>query len=101
MRLAAVRQAAEAVLVKWRAAQSLLARAALAGELAQEQRRVDDALGGIAAAQERALARLQELNISWRDHFDELAALHAELSFLNKWTGQLRETRLEFDLARG
>ncbi|HZJ14666.1 MAG TPA: hypothetical protein VFD27_06435 [Chthoniobacteraceae bacterium] len=101
MRLAAVRQAAEATLVKWRAAQSLLVRAALAGELAREQRRIDDALGGMAAAQERALARLRNLNAGWRDHLEELAALHAELSYMNKWIGQLRETRLQFDLARG
>ena len=101
MRLAAVRQAAEATLVKWRAAQSLLTQAALAGELAQQQRSVDAALGGLTAAQDCALARLQELNAAWRDHFEELAALHAELSYLNKWIGQMREMRLQFDLARG
>jgi DnaJ-domain-containing protein 1 len=101
MRIAAVRQAAEALLVKWRATQSPLARAALAGELAQQQRNVDAALGGLTTAQDRTLARLQDLNAGWRDHFNELAALHAELSYMNKWTSQLRETRLQFDLARG
>jgi curved DNA-binding protein CbpA len=101
MRVAAVRQAAEATLVKWRATQSPLGRAALAGELAQQQRNVDAALGGLTTTQERALARLQDLNAGWRDHFNELPALHAELSYLNKWTSQLRETRFQFDLARG
>jgi hypothetical protein len=101
MRIAAVRQAAEATLAQWRAIQSPLARAALAGELARQQRTVDAALGGLTAAQERALARLQDLDAGWREHLDELAALHAELSYLNKWISQLREMRLQFDLARG
>jgi hypothetical protein len=101
MRLAAVRQTAEATLIKWRATQALLAQAALVGDLAQQRRNVDAALAGLATAQDRALSRLQDLNAGWRDHFEELAALHAELSYMNKWMSQLRETRLQFDLARG
>jgi hypothetical protein len=99
MRLAMLRQAAEATLRQWRGATLALARAALADELTQQRQKIDAALTGLAATLERALARLEELNTDWRDHLEELAALHAELSYLNKWMNQLRETRLQFDLA--
>jgi len=101
MRLATLRQSAEATLRKWRGVTLPLARAALADELTQQRRKIEAALTGLATTQERALARLQELNTDWRNHLEELAALHAELSYLNKCTNQLRETRLQFDLSEG
>jgi curved DNA-binding protein CbpA len=100
MRIAAIRQTAEATLARWRAAKSSLARATVAGELAQSRQNLEAAISRVSAVNDRALAQMNDLYASWREHLDTLAALYAELSYLQKWMQQLREMFLQFDLAR-
>jgi DnaJ-domain-containing protein 1 len=98
MRSASVQQSAGTFLAKYRGVSSPLSRALLAGDAAAQTQRLDVVLGELEAAQTTALEELRALDDDWRDHLEEVARLHAALSYLNKWTVQLRETRLQFDL---
>lgn len=98
MRVAAARQGCAAFLAKHRAATSPLARALLTGEHAVQLRVLKTAFDDLNTAQTEALARLEILDADWRDRLLELATLQAELSYLEKWAAQLRESQLELAL---
>ena len=95
MRVAAARQACATFLTRHRAATSPLARALLAAEHTAQTRVIADALADLETAQTDALDRLRELDATWQSRLPELASLQAELSYLEKWTAQLRELHLE------
>ncbi len=99
MRVGAARQSAEAFLAKHRAASSPLARALLAGEHAELTQAIESALADLDAAHADALARMREIDADWRERIPDIARLHAELSYLGKWTAQLRDPRLQLALA--
>ncbi|MEO7319807.1 MAG: hypothetical protein ABIZ56_12530 [Chthoniobacteraceae bacterium] len=99
MRVAAARQSCAAFLAKHSSATSPLARALLAPEHTVQSRALEATLADLAAAQADALAHLKTLDADWPAHLPELAALQAELSYLEKWTAQLRESQLELALA--
>ena len=99
MRVGSARQSAESFLAKHRAASSPLARALLVGEHAAQAHAIDSALADLEAAQADALASLHEIGGQWRERFPYIARLHAELSYFGKWTAQLRDSRLELELA--
>ena len=99
MRVGAARKSAESFLAKHCAASSPLARALLAGEHAAQTQALDTALGELDAAHADALARLRDLDANWRERIPDITHLHAELSYLGKWTAQLRASRLELALA--
>ncbi len=99
MRVAAARQACAAFLAKHRAASSPLARALLATAHTAQTHTLDTALADLEAAQTDALAQLRALDAAWQSHLPKLATLQAELSYLEKWTAQLRESQLELTLA--
>lgn len=98
MRVAATRQSAASFLAKHRAASSPLARALLAGEHATQAQNLNAALADLEAAQTEALASLREIDADWPLHLPKLARLQAELSYLEKWTAQLRESHLDFTI---
>ena len=98
MRVAATRQSCAAFLAKQRAATSPLARALLAADHATQSRALETALADLATARAEALAHLENLSATWRDHLPDLARLQAELSYLENWTAQLRESHLELAL---
>ena len=99
MQAGSARQSAENFLAKHRAASSPLARALLAGEHAAQTQALDTALADLDAAHTDALARLREIDAGWRERIPDLARLQAELSYLGKWTAQLRESHLALALA--
>ncbi len=99
MRVAAARETVAAFLAKHRAASSPIARALLAGENGAQKNALETALADLETAQAEALARLRELDADWRVRFPDIASLQAELSYLEKWTAQLRESQLELALA--
>ena len=98
MRVAAARQSAASFLAKHRAASSPLARALLAAEHTAQTQALNTAIADLEIAQTNALAHLQEIDPDWRNRLPELARLQAELSYLEKWTAQLRESHLELAL---
>ncbi len=99
MRVGAARQSSVSFLAKHRAASSPLARALLASEHTAQTHALDTALADLDATRTDALARLRDLDADWHDRIPDLARLHAELSYLERWTAQLRESRLELALA--
>ena len=99
MRVGAARHSVASFSAKFRAASSPLARALLAGEHAAQTHTLDTALADLDAAHANALARLHDLDADWRNHISDIARLCAELSYLEKWTAQLRDSRLELVLA--
>ncbi len=99
MRVGTARKSAESFLAKHRAASSPLARALLAGEHAAQTQAIDSALADLDAAHADALARLRDIDLDWRERIPDLARLHAELSYLGKWTAQLHDSRLQLALA--
>ncbi len=98
MRVAAAGQGCAAFLTRHRAATSPLARALLAAEHVTQSSTLETTLADLDTAQTKALARLEILDPGWRAHLPELATLHAELSYLEKWIAQLRESRLQLTL---
>ena len=99
MQVGAACQSAAGFLAKHRAASSPLARALLASEHTAQTQALDITLADLDSAHACALARLQNIDAAWREHLTEIASLHAELSYLEKWTAQLRAMRLELALA--
>lgn len=99
MRVAAARQSSSAFLAKHRAASSPLARALLAAEHATQSRALDATLADLESAQTESIAQLQKLDADWQSHLAELATLQAALSYLEKWTAQLRESQLQLTLS--
>ena len=99
MRVAAARQSAASFLAKHRSASSPLAHALLAGEHATHSQNLNAALADLETAQTNALAHLREIDDTWRERIPDIARLHAELSYMEKWTAQLRELHLALTLA--
>ena len=99
MRVATARQTCATFLAKAAAATSPLARALLAAEHTTQSRTLDSALADLAAAQAGALTRLHAFEADWASRLPEIATLQAELSYLEKWTAQLRAAHLELTLA--
>ncbi|MDQ3621399.1 MAG: J domain-containing protein [Verrucomicrobiota bacterium] len=102
MQIAPVHEGLAAFLRKHTEATSALARALLASErvgwnrtLGAKRAMLEDRLAGV-------FEQLRRLDASWssavQESGGELAALHAELSFLGKWTAQLREAQLQLEL---
>lgn len=79
-----------------------LARALAASEGASLQRRAEQMLSELEASREQCLAAVRDEDAAWahRDAntFARLASLHRELSFLNRWADQLRESLLQLSL---
>ena len=98
MRVAASRQRVETHLRKHRAATSPLTRAVLAGDIAARQDEVARAVQELDRLEAAIADRLGALEHTWREALDEIAAIHAELSYVRKWRAQLRELRLALDL---
>ena len=99
MRVGSARQSAASFLAKHRAASSPLTRALLAPDHAAQSQSLDIVLAELETAHADALTRLREIDPEWRDRLTELARLQAELSYLEKWTAQLRDSRLQLTLA--
>ncbi len=96
MQLAARRGALESFLQKQSATASPLARALLAAEKTTLRRDLETALAQLTAAHDAALAGLRTLDAAWDARpsaadWETLAPLQARLSFLAKWSAQLRE----------
>ena len=99
MRVAAARQESATFLAKLAAAATPLARALLTREQLATGRTLKSALSKVKSAEAIALVRLRDLERIWRDHLPELASLHADFSYVEKWIALLRDAQLELDLA--
>ena len=98
LRVAAARQEGAACLAQHRAATTPLARALLTLKPPATCQTLETALADLDAAHAEAFARLKTLDDHWPQHLPELAALQAGLSYLEKWSAQLRASQLELAL---
>ena len=92
MRIATLRRTLEDFRKRHSAASTPLARALLAADQHALKSGLESALADLDTAHEQALAELRELDVEWPARLDALAALHQQLAFLAKWSGQLRES---------
>lgn len=86
---------------RWRAAGSALARALLMPEQYELQDKLEDLLTRLNSEQARWLDKLPELDGRWmagERPVSELAEVAQALGYLDKWTGQLRESLLTLQL---
>jgi curved DNA-binding protein CbpA len=99
MDIATLRRAVDAFVQQQSGAGSPLARALLASERFAVRRDVEKALADMETVRRRCLDALQLDDERWESLKDEviprLAELQQELTYLEKWMGQLREALLE------
>lgn len=81
---------------------SALQKAVLKAENAQCRRDLEKALSQLDLQWQRCEAQLQALDCVWErrtaEILRELALIHQEMAFLQKWRSELREARLQLDL---
>ncbi len=96
MKLATLRQAVDAFVEQQTSASSPLAQALLASERFALQHDVEKELHAIEAAHARCLEKVQSLDAAWPERTAatilSAATLQQELSYLSKWSWQLRES---------
>jgi hypothetical protein len=95
LKLATLRRAVDAFVEQQAAATTPLAQALLASERFVLQRDVEKEQGLLEEAHAVCLAQLQALDAAWPDRdattLEQARMLQAELSYLGKWSWQLRE----------
>lgn len=100
MRVATLRRTTDAFLKQQAAATTPLGQALLASARFNLRRDVGLELAGLESAQEVGLEALREADRQWPERqpalLQQLAALQQELSYLAKWTVQLRELLFQF-----
>jgi curved DNA-binding protein CbpA len=100
MRVATLRRTIDAFLKQQAATTTPLGQALLASARFSLQRDVEQELAGLESAQQLGLEALREADGQWGERtpalVEQLATLHQELSYLAKWSGQLREALFQF-----
>ena len=104
-RVAGCLQEADRLLAEVSVQSSALARALRAQRVHALKADLDDLAHDLAAQEAQRLETLQELDQAWQKHpadtREALAQVAVDLTFLQKWQGQIRERLLRMDAVAG